>query len=70
MYLGRKEVLLTLDVEFDDAATAEQVARTVVDIEREVRERFPVIRRIYIEARQLGKAGTGGGVAAAPAAEA
>ena len=56
MYLGRKEVLLTLDVEFRLEASAEQVARAVVDIEREVRERFPVIKRIYIEARRLGKA--------------
>ncbi|MEO8541997.1 MAG: cation diffusion facilitator family transporter [Burkholderiaceae bacterium] len=53
MYIGRNEVLLTMDVEFDDGTPAETVASTIVSIEREVRERFPVIRRIYIEARKL-----------------
>jgi cation diffusion facilitator family transporter len=52
MYIGRDEVLLTLDVKFRDGTPSEAVARTVAAIEREIGERFPVIRRIYIEARQ------------------
>jgi divalent metal cation (Fe/Co/Zn/Cd) transporter len=51
MYLGADEVLLTLDVEFDQAAPAEQVAATIRAIEREITGRYPMIRRIYIEAR-------------------
>ncbi|CAM5783940.1 cation diffusion facilitator family transporter [Rhizobacter fulvus] len=53
MYIGRAEVLLVLDVEFADGTPAQRVAETVATIERQVRERFPVIRRIYIEARKL-----------------
>ena len=53
MYIGREEVLLVLDVEFEDGTPAQRVAETVATIERLVRERFPVIRRIYIEARKL-----------------
>ncbi|HJV60432.1 MAG TPA: cation diffusion facilitator family transporter [Albitalea sp.] len=52
MYIGRDEVLLTLDVQFAPGTPAESVARAIAAIEREVRERFAVIRRIYIEARE------------------
>jgi cation diffusion facilitator family transporter len=53
MYIGPDEVLLTLDVEFDPALTADEIARTVNRIEHDIRERFPKIRRIYVEARAL-----------------
>ncbi|MGE5170802.1 MAG: cation diffusion facilitator family transporter [Rudaea sp.] len=53
MYIGRKEVLLTLDVEFTPGATTAEIVQAVVSIEAEVRTRFPTIRRIYIEARSL-----------------
>ena len=51
MYIGADEVLLVLDVDFDDSTPAEQVAETIKAIEAEIRERFSKIRRIYIEAR-------------------
>jgi cation diffusion facilitator family transporter len=51
MYIGADEVLLTLDVEFDKQAPAEDVAAAIESIEREIRERYPRIKRIYIEAR-------------------
>jgi cation diffusion facilitator family transporter len=50
MYIGPKEVLLTLDVAFDADVPAHRIADTVAAIERAVRERYPVIKRIYIEA--------------------
>jgi divalent metal cation (Fe/Co/Zn/Cd) transporter len=50
MYIGPREVLLTLDVEFDAAVPASRIAHAVADIESEIRRRYPVIRRIYIEA--------------------
>jgi cation diffusion facilitator family transporter len=55
MYVGRDSVLLAMDVQFDPRATAHTVAASVDAIEREVRERFPPIRQIYIEARHLGE---------------
>ena len=59
MYVGRDAVLLTLDVQFHAGTPAERVAATVAALEREVRQRFPPIRHIYVEAAQL--AGGGGG---------
>jgi divalent metal cation (Fe/Co/Zn/Cd) transporter len=51
MYIGADEVLLVLDVDFDDSTPAEQLAQAIKAIEAEIRERFSKIRRIYIEAR-------------------
>ncbi len=53
MYIGPDEVLLTLDVEFDPQVTANDIAQGVNRIEHEIRERYPKIRRIYLEARAL-----------------
>jgi cation diffusion facilitator family transporter len=55
MYIGSDEVLLTLDVEFEDGTPAEEIAAAVDAIEREVRKQYPKIRRIYIEARSLAR---------------
>jgi cation diffusion facilitator family transporter len=54
MYLGPDEVLLALDVEFEPDTASEDVASAVRSIEADVRARFPVIKRIYIEAREPG----------------
>ncbi len=51
MYIGPDEVLLTLDVEFDPAAPAADIAAAVADIEKDIRHRYNKITRIYIEAR-------------------
>jgi cation diffusion facilitator family transporter len=53
MYIGRDDVLLTLDVQFRSGSSAQQVMDSIAHIERQVREQFPVIRHIYIEARHL-----------------
>ena len=64
MYIGRDEVLLAMDVEFDGEASADEVADTVEAIEREIGVRYPRINRIYIEARR-GKVAPAGTVAGA-----
>lgn len=51
-YLGADEVLLVMDVEFEPGSDAEAIAATVTAIETAIRERFPKIRRIYIEAHK------------------
>jgi len=51
MYLGPDEVLVVFDVEFEPDAGAEDIASAVRRIEADIRERFPVIKRIYIEGR-------------------
>ena len=50
MYIGAEEVLLTLDVRFEPASSAEAITRAVAEIERDIRKRFPRVKRIYIEA--------------------
>jgi cation diffusion facilitator family transporter len=50
MYVGAEDILVTLDVGFHGATPASEVAETIGRIEHRVRERFPKIRRIYIEA--------------------
>jgi cation diffusion facilitator family transporter len=51
MFLGPHEALLTLDIRFDPALTAEALARTIRDIERNIRAEHPEMTRIYIEAQ-------------------
>ena len=53
MYVGAEEVLLVLDVEFAGPVQAREIAATVDRLEAQIRERFPRIRRIYIETRVL-----------------
>jgi cation diffusion facilitator family transporter len=50
MYIGAQEVLVTFDVIFDGATPASEVAAAIRRIEARVRERFPKVQRIYIEA--------------------
>jgi cation diffusion facilitator family transporter len=49
MYLGPEEVLLTLDIEFDSALSAEEASASVRRLESAIRERYARIKRIYIE---------------------
>ncbi len=51
MYIGANEVLLTMDVEFEGNIPVDRIADTIVAIERQIRDRYPQIHRIYIEAR-------------------
>ena len=62
MYVGAKDVLLVLDVEFEPDASGDEIASTVQTIEDTIRARYPVIRRIYLDA------GRPAGSANAPAA--
>ncbi len=53
-YLGADEVLLALDLSFAEGTLAEDSAARIVHIEERIRQRFPNIKRIYIEARPVG----------------
>jgi len=50
MYLGPDEVLVTVDLSFDEGTLASDAARTVTAIEAEVRSRYPMIRRLFLAA--------------------
>jgi cation diffusion facilitator family transporter len=50
MYIGAEEILVTGAVTFRAGTPVEQIAAAVGAAEQRVRERFPKVRRIYIEA--------------------
>jgi cation diffusion facilitator family transporter len=56
MYIGPEEILLTLDVGFDPEFSADDVAAAVRRLENAIRERYPRMKRIYIEARSPNEA--------------
>jgi cation diffusion facilitator family transporter len=53
MHFGPAEVLLTLDIGFKQALSAQDVADAINRIEAKVRKAHPEIRHIYIEAKSL-----------------
>lgn len=38
-----------MDLDFDDGAAAADAALAIADLERQVRTRFPMIKRLFIE---------------------
>ncbi len=60
VYLGPRQVLIAVDVEFAADASAAHVMDAVRRIEEAIRDRFPHVTRIYLEAAQLGQAPRGG----------
>jgi len=49
MYVGPDDALVTMDLDFDAGTDAAEAAAAIGKLERHVRERFPVIRRLFIE---------------------
>lgn len=49
MYIGPAEVLLTLDVEFEDQTPGSEITDAIDSMERQIQAQFPKITRIYIE---------------------
>ena len=54
MHMGPEDVLLNLGVEFRRDLTAADVERAVDEMERAIRDRYPQVRRIFIEADSVG----------------
>ena len=50
MYIGPDDVLVTMDLDFDEGTAATDAAAAIAAIERQVRERYPMIKRLFIEA--------------------
>lgn len=50
MYIGPNDVLVTMDLDFDDGTAAVDAAAAIAAVERQVRERYPMIKRLFIEA--------------------
>ncbi len=54
MHFGPETILLTVDVEFDKSLSAAEVEDAVCRFEERVREQFPRIKHIYIQAGSVG----------------
>ena len=52
MHLGPDDVLATLSVDFDDSISADQVENIIAAIDQRIKQRFPSVKRIYIEAEK------------------
>ncbi len=50
MHMGPDFILVNLSLDFTDSATAKEVEKTIADIDRYLKKRFPEIKRIFIEA--------------------
>ena len=50
MYIGPDDVLVTMDIDFADGTAATEAGAAIAAVERQVRERFPMIKRLFIEA--------------------
>jgi cation diffusion facilitator family transporter len=53
MYLAPDDVMLALDVDFDDHLTATQVEDAIEAVQEAIRAEHPEFRRIFIEAKSL-----------------
>ncbi len=49
MYIGPDDVLVTIDIDFEEGTDTEQAAAVMAVIQRQVRERYPMIKRLFIE---------------------
>lgn len=49
MYVGPDDALVTMDLDFDEGTAAADAALAIADVERQVRQRFPMIQRLFIE---------------------
>lgn len=58
MYIGPDEVLVIVDVNFKDDTPTGDAADAIAAIEKQVRARFPMIKRIFIEASDAPAADT------------
>ncbi|HTQ36787.1 MAG TPA: cation diffusion facilitator family transporter [Steroidobacteraceae bacterium] len=48
MYVGRAEVLVTLQLSFTPGTSTEAAAASLAQLERRVRQRFPMVHRLFI----------------------
>jgi divalent metal cation (Fe/Co/Zn/Cd) transporter len=48
MYVG-PDVLVTMDLDFDEGTAAADATDAIAEVERKVRDRFPMIKRLFIE---------------------
>ena len=53
MQMSPEEVILAIHVEFDEKITAEELTQTIGRLEISVKQKFPVIKHVFIESKKL-----------------
>ena len=53
LYFGPQEVLLNLEIQFKQNLSAEKLAVAVERLEKQIRQQYPEIKQIFIEAKSL-----------------
>ena len=51
MHMGPEDVLLNISLDFHDNISAGEVERTITQLEIEIKQKYPEIARIFIEAQ-------------------
>jgi len=52
MHMGPDFILENMSVDFVDHSSADEIERVVAEIDERIKERFPLIKRIFIEAEK------------------
>jgi cation diffusion facilitator family transporter len=53
MYIGPDEVLVTMRLSFESGTGTDEAAAIIATVEKQVRERYPVIRRLFIDVEEV-----------------
>jgi len=52
MHMGPDDILVTISIDFQDDIDADTVERTIADIDRRIKQIYPQVKRIFIEAEK------------------
>jgi divalent metal cation (Fe/Co/Zn/Cd) transporter len=55
MQLSPDEVLLALNLQFKKDLSGTEIVSTIARLEKKIKEKFPQVKQIYIEAANLSK---------------
>ena len=53
MHLGPQDILLNVSVDFVDGLTIENVEKSISELEAEIKEKHPHVKRIFIEVQSV-----------------
>jgi cation diffusion facilitator family transporter len=55
VHMGPEFILVNLSVEFEDEATASEVEEIVAGLDRRIKETFPRVKKVFVEAEPVGR---------------
>ena len=50
LHMGPEYILLNLSVDFEDSASASEVEKSIANLDQEIKQNFPKIKRVFVEA--------------------